>query len=84
MQEGPSEVNGGLLLSTAPPTSPASDQTKGGGRSVVQRTPRFGADPPRGTSGGKELTTTTLLLLRLLLSLQLQPTALPLTSSHLT
>ena len=32
-----------VLLSTARPTSPASDQTKGGGRSGVQRTPRFGA-----------------------------------------
>ena len=32
-----------VLLSTACPTSLASDQTKGGGRSGVQRTPRFGA-----------------------------------------
>ena len=32
-----------ILLSAARPTSPASDQTKGGGRSGVQRTPRFGA-----------------------------------------
>ena len=32
-----------VLLSTACPTSLASDQTKGGGRPGVQRTPRFGA-----------------------------------------
>ena len=31
-----------VLLSTACPTSLASDQTKGGGRPGVQRTPRFG------------------------------------------
>ena len=29
------------------PTSPASDQTKGGDRSGVQRTPRFGAESKR-------------------------------------
>ena len=32
-----------VLLSTACPTSLASDQTKGGGRPGVQGTPRFGA-----------------------------------------
>ena len=36
-----------VLLSTARPTSPASDQTKGGGRPGVQRTPRFGAESER-------------------------------------
>ena len=39
----PSFSSSSVLLSTARPTSPASDQTKGGGRSGVQRTPRFGA-----------------------------------------
>ena len=37
----------GVLLSTACPTSLASDQTKGGGRPGVQRTPRFGAREQR-------------------------------------
>ena len=36
-----------VLLSTACPTSLASDQTKGGGRPGVQRTPRFGAREQR-------------------------------------
>ena len=36
-----------VLLSTACPNSLASDQTKGGGRSGVQRTPRFGAESER-------------------------------------
>ena len=36
-----------VLLSTACPTSLASDQTKGGGRLGVQRTPRFGAREQR-------------------------------------
>ena len=36
-----------VLLSTACPTSPASDQTKGGGRSGVQKKPRFGAESER-------------------------------------
>ena len=36
-----------ILLSTACPTSLASDQTKGGGRPGVQRTPRFGAREQR-------------------------------------
>ena len=31
------------MLSTACPTLPESDQTKGGGRPGVQRTPGFGA-----------------------------------------
>ena len=38
---------GSVLLSTACPTSLASDQTKGGGRPGVQRTPRFGAREQR-------------------------------------
>ena len=37
----------GVLLSTACPASLASDQTKGGGRPGVQRTPRFGAREQR-------------------------------------
>ena len=51
-ENGPREVangptspawwTGSVLLSTACPTSLASDQTKGGGRPGVQRTPRFG------------------------------------------
>ena len=36
-----------VLLSTACPTSPESDQTKEGGRSGVQKTPRFGAESER-------------------------------------
>ena len=36
-----------VLLSTACPTSLASDQTKGGGRPGVQRTPKFGAREQR-------------------------------------
>ena len=36
-----------VLLSTACPTSLASDQTEGGGRPGVQRTPRFGAREQR-------------------------------------
>ena len=36
-----------VLLSTACPTSLASDLTKGGGRPGVQRTPRFGAREQR-------------------------------------
>ena len=36
-----------LLISTARPTSPKSDQTKEGGRSGVERTPRFGAESER-------------------------------------
>ena len=43
----PSSSSSSVLLSTARPTSPASDQTKGGGRSGVQRTPRFGAESER-------------------------------------
>ena len=56
-ENGPREVangptspawwNGSVLLSTACPTSLASDQTKGGGRPGVQRTPRFGAREQR-------------------------------------
>ena len=36
-----------VLLSTACPTSLASDQTKRGGRPGVQRTPKFGAREQR-------------------------------------
>ena len=36
-----------VFLSTACPTSLASDQTKGGGRPGVQRTPKFGAREQR-------------------------------------
>ena len=36
-----------VLLSTACPTSLESDQTKGGGRLGVQRTPKFGAREQR-------------------------------------
>ena len=39
--------SGKVLLSTARPTSPESDQTKGGGRSDVQRTPSPGAESER-------------------------------------
>ena len=36
-----------VLLSTACPTSPAGDQTKRGGRSCVERTPRSSAESER-------------------------------------
>ena len=44
---GPAARSHSVLLSTACPTSLASDQTKGGGRPGVQRTPRFGAREQR-------------------------------------
>ena len=43
----PDSRSSSVLLSTACPTSLASDQTKGGGRPGVQRTPRFGAREQR-------------------------------------